>query len=98
MTREERAKSLSSHLLIAAARLRRSEITRDEYDSIARAKIESFADAEAAAMRERAAGACEANKYGDIAHDHETRMCDDVCDECAAAIRALPATGEVGRG
>lgn len=46
----------------------------------------AFADAEAAAMRERAAGVCAIYPASRIAAD------------LATAIRALPATGEVGRG
>lgn len=47
----------------------------------------AFADAEAAAMRERAADYLEGYAGG-----HH------MAKSCAAAIRALPATGEVGRG
>lgn len=57
-----------------------------------------FADAEAAAMRQRCA------KAADDAADHEGpfteyfRGRDQGCHDAATAIRALPATGEVGRG
>jgi hypothetical protein len=49
-------------------------------------RLLAFADAEAAAMRERAAEVCATYPASRIAAD------------LAAAIRSLPATGEVGRG
>lgn len=83
MTREEEAKAvLTKHF---ADTSRRSINAMLEYG-------QQRADAEAAAMRERAAGVC------DQAHEDAADGSPIWATDLAAAIRALPATGEVGRG
>ncbi|WP_293966035.1 hypothetical protein [Sphingomonas sp.] len=58
----------------------------------------AFADAEAAAMRERAAKAADDHVATGYMSGRERDYCHQHGDEIAELIRALPATGEVGRG
>lgn len=86
MTREDGARALlSAHGL----EIRNGEVAYLAGIKTGEAMIAAclaFADAEAAAMRERAADYLEGYAGG-----HH------MAKSCAAAIRALPATGEVGR-
>lgn len=109
MTREERCWA------DLCKRLQRDPATSEESDTctlrVAFKHALAFADAEAAAMRERAAGVADA--YAKDAGWQRQLCTIDGNDESgewnwggraqgardlAAAIRALPATGEVGRG
>ena len=56
------------------------------------------ADAEAAAMRERAAGVCDAYAEPTDTPNDFTDGFENAARQLARRIRALPATGEVGRG
>lgn len=106
MTREDRAIDLLRDHIPPAAKL--LQIGSPGGECWILEVVLAFADAEAAAMRERAAG---------VASDTRRQMEDSmrqrgissdtlvgivsmaqVADTIAAAIRALPATGEVGRG
>lgn len=96
MTREERAK---------AAILRLTEANGDgiqsfTFDDLLREFI-AFADAEAAAMRERAAGVAqgEADDIRRVHQAHDTWQGGRIAmaEYIASHIRSLPATGEVGR-
>lgn len=69
----------------------------DEVAAFAVMKALDLADAEAAAMRERAAEAVEALRR-EIPYERNQHPCSTTKRRAAAAIRALPTTGEVGRG
>jgi len=87
VTREEEAKAvLALHLDLAGETL--SDII---------AAMLAFADAEAAAMRERAA-MCAEDTWAANHTPEQWKNPNALCDFIAANIRSLPATGEVGRG
>lgn len=94
MTREERAREVLAEYLDLA----------DDTLIDAVAAMLAFADAEAAAMRERAALACEDRAKAFLSPEYATGQPFSslserfACAKCAEAVRALPATGEVGRG
>ncbi len=99
MTRETEAKAVLNRIIVAHNRLHRSEITPAEFDQFALKKLSAFADAEAAAMRERAPKCCEDGiQLAADGHDL-TGFAGQNCELRfqAKTIRALPATGEVGR-
>jgi len=96
MTRETEAKAVLNRIVVAHNRLHRSEITPAEFDQFALKKLSAFADAEAAAMRERAAAV--PRQVSGIIGAHCGSSIDSALCEVEAAILALPATGEVGRG
>lgn len=100
MTREDEAKSYLAVIGFPEEAKARAAVN---YDTVV-ALMCTFADAEAAAMRERAAGHCDklakqfTSKLGNgPILDEITKGCATIVTDAAAAIRALPATGEVGR-
>lgn len=91
MTREDRALDLLRDHIPPAAKL--LQIGSPGGECWILEVVLAFADAEAAAMRERAAEIAdgEAGRWGD------NPCADSAARVIAANIRALPATGEVGR-
>lgn len=102
MTREDRAIDLLRDHIPPAAKL--LQIGSPGGECWILEVVLAFADAEAAAMRERAALACEDRAKTFLSPKYATgqplssMMERFACGQCAEAIRALPATGEVGRG
>lgn len=93
MTREDRAREL-----LTAAGFPENASTRAavNYETVI-AHMVAFADAEAAAMRERAAEVADNHVAMGYMSGRERDYCHQHGDEIAELIRALPATGEVGR-
>lgn len=93
MTREERAREHLHGSMPERARL--LQIGSPGGESWLLQSLLSFADAEVAAMRERAADV--PRQVSGIIGAHYGSSIDSALCEVEAAIRALPATGEVGR-
>lgn len=103
MTREERARETVAQAMASkhwAGLVREGK--DDDWGVIksreAIAACLAFADAEAAAMRERAAGVCDAYAEPTDTPNDFTDGFENAARKLARRIRALPATGEVGRG
>jgi hypothetical protein len=96
MTREERAReALADHCGVPLPWMQ--GYIQVQQDDVLAAMLQ-FADAEAAAMRERAAGVADNHVAMGYMSGRERDYCHQHGDEIAELIRALPATGEVGRG
>jgi len=100
MTREERAREAYAQAVERLGGPARMSIAADiradtstEYYHVTMAAMLAFADAEAAAMRERAANTAATCEL----FDGERLKNSDPRQTIAAAIWTLPATGEVGR-